>query len=153
MEIIRMLVDDHRSSYDILHPEPVSHHRKAGSAIPPSKQGRQISPMHGVQIPSRVIMAAGVREALPPAIPLLVDMKSEKTGFRTRQTFYFCLHNGSAAPWPECHAASHILGRVITPDAGYGCRRRFSLHDVITSGPAYAFPGKEVQLCNFFLRQ
>ena len=76
VEIVRPGVDDHGAPEHVLYTEAAGDYRQLGSALA-AQQRRQIPGVEGMGAALRIIVPAGVGEALSGAIPLFVDMEGE----------------------------------------------------------------------------
>lgn len=80
MEIIRIAVDDHRSSDDIAHTEAVCPYFQMSVALL-HQQGRKITCVPGMIGLLRIVVAAGLRKSCTGAAVSFVDVEAEEACF------------------------------------------------------------------------
>ncbi len=80
MEIIRITVDDHRSSDEIAHPEAVCPYFQMSVSLL-HQQRRKITCVPGMIGLMRIVVAAGLRKACTGAAASFVDVKAKETCF------------------------------------------------------------------------
>ena len=110
MKIIRVIMDNDRPADDLLCPEAPGQHLHTGfPAI--SQQRRQIPRVLWVRCAAGIKVPAGVWESVPGAVPSLVDMKPEESGFCPGQTGDLRFHQNAVATLkkPDCPA---YLGEI-----------------------------------------
>lgn len=104
MKIIRTTVNDHRSSNDLLHMEPVRKHLHIRFSMI-AQQRRQVSGMIRMYRFPRIKVSAGVREALTCAAAALVDMERKESRFRLRKTCQLRFQYQSILPLKKTYQA------------------------------------------------
>ena len=94
VKIVRLRVDHYGFPDNITDGKPVCQNRQFRSSVA-GQQRRQVARMAWMATLAGVKMSLRIGEALPAAVPALMDMEREKARFRFRQTADFDSHHGA----------------------------------------------------------